>query len=204
MNKRDIIYAIISGLAVAWIGMDFFPQYGLLFFIVLPVLSVLGLLLCLPAGRQATGRWQKPIFIGQVGKFGLVGAFADVVDIKVFQILFLFAPLPLFLKGISFFIATAIKYLANKHWTFLTQGISVQDGPAFAKGSGVAKEMVQFFTVAIIGLLINVVAFYCATQIIGPQFGISVELWTELGIIFSALVVAIWNFLGYKFIVFKK
>jgi hypothetical protein len=38
----------------------------------------------------------------------------------------------------------------------------------------------------------------------GPQFSIQTKIWEELSIILAALVAAIWNFLGYKFIVFKK
>ncbi|MCX6723204.1 MAG: GtrA family protein, partial [Candidatus Staskawiczbacteria bacterium] len=68
----------------------------------------------------------------------------------------------------------------------------------------IIKEIFMFIFVVVVGLLIYVAAFYCATQIIHPQFGISTKIWTELSIIFAALVVAIWNFLGYKFLVFKK
>jgi putative flippase GtrA len=182
MKRNDIIFAIICGLSVAWVGNDFLPKYGWLFFIILPILSVCGLLLCDIIGK-------KLLFVHQAGKFALAGAFADVVDIKVYQFLFLLLPFPLFLKAFSFFIATIIKYLTNKHWSF-------------EKHEG--GEVVQFFVVAIVGLLINVVSFYCATEIIHPQFGISAVLWTESSIIFAALVAAAWNFLGYKFIVFKK
>lgn len=186
MKKQDIIFAIICGLAVAWIGIDFLPKYGWVFFIALPILSVIGLLLCDILGR-------KFLFVRQAGKFALAGAFADVIDIKVYQFLFLLLPFPLFLKAFSFFIATVIKFWTNKHWSFEKH-----------EKDGIKKEAVQFFVVAIVGLLINVASFYCATEIIHPQFGISVVLWTEISIIFAALVVAIWNFLGYKFIVFKK
>ena len=65
-------------------------------------------------------------------------------------------------------------------------------------------EIAKFFIVAVVGLLINVASFYCATEIIGPQFKIPVNIWTELSIIFAALITALWNFCGYKFIVFKK
>jgi putative flippase GtrA len=191
MKREDIIYAIICGLAVAWIVADFVPMkygtpYRMIGFAVLPILSVVGLLLCDIIGR-------KYLFVHQAGKFALAGAFADVIDIKVFQFLFLILPFSLAIKAFSFLVATLIKYLTNKHWTFAKHEKASQ-----------SREVVQFFTVAIIGLFINVVSFYCATQIIGPQFKIPAELWTELSIIFSALVVATWNFLGYKFIVFKK
>ena len=186
MKKQDINFAIICGLSVAWIALDFLGTYGWSFFIILPILSVVGLWIAELLGK-------KFVFIHQAGKFALAGVFADVVDIKVFQFLILYAPFSLFFKGVSFLIAIAVKYWANKHWAFEKPG-----------NDGIHKEIAKFLMVAVIGLLINVAAFYCATKIIHPQFGISASLWTEIGIIFAALVVAIWNFLGYKFIVFKK
>lgn len=186
MKINDIIFAIICGLAVAWIGMDFLPKYGWIFFIILPILSVAGLLLCDIIGK-------KYLFVHQAGKFILVGSFADVIDIKVYQLLIIFAPFSLIIKAISFFAATLIKYWTNKHWAF--------EKP---EKDGIKKEIIQFFAVAVIGLFINLSSFYCATEIIGAQFGISIGIWTELSIIFAALAAAVWNFCGYKFIVFKK
>jgi len=183
MKKQDIIFAAICGLAVAWAAGDFFKKYALLFFIILPVLSILGLLLCDILGR-------KFLFIHQAGKFVLSGAFADVIDIKVFQLLFLFAPFSLFFKGVSFLIATAIKFLANKHWTFEKPG-----------KDGTSREVAQFFLVTLVGLALDVVSFYYFAKI---KTGISLNLWVELSIIFAALIAAAWNFLGYKFLVFKK
>jgi hypothetical protein len=51
------------------------------------------------------------------------------------------------------------------------------------------------------GLAIDVVSFYYFSKI---KTGISLKLWVELSIIFAALIAAVWNFLGYKFLVFKK
>lgn len=185
MNKRDVIFAVICGLAVAWVVLDFALPFARAFFVILPVLSVAGLLLCDILGK-------KLLFVRQAGRFVLVGVFADVVDIKVFQLLFWLVPFSLFFKIVSFLIAVVIKYAINKYWTFEKTG------------EGASREAVQFFAVTIVGLLLNVASFYCATKIIGPQFALSTTLWTELSIIFAALVAAIWNFLGYKFLVFKK
>jgi putative flippase GtrA len=183
MKKNEIIFAIICGLAVAWIAVDFFAGNGWVFFIILPLLSVLGLLLCDIIGK-------KYLFIHQAGKFVLTGAFADVIDIKAFQILILIAPFSLFFKGISFLIATAIKYWTNKHWAFEKH-----------EKDGTGREAVQFFLVTLVGLAIDVVSFYYFSRI---RTGISAKLWVELSIILAALVAAAWNFLGYKYVVFKK
>jgi len=186
MKKQDIIFAIICGLSASWIATDFFGEYGWIFIIILPILSIVGLWVVELIGK-------KFLFVHQAGKFALAGTFADVIDIKVFQLLFIFIPFSLTIKAFSFLTANFIKYWVNKHWAFEKPG-----------KDGIKKEIVQFFIVAIAGLLINVVSFYCATELIHPQFGISVRIWTELSIILAALVAAVWNFLGYKFIVFKK
>lgn len=183
IKKNDIIFAIICGLSVAWIASDFFRKYALLFFIVLPILSLIGLWLC---GIIA----KKIFFVWQAGKFVLAGAFADVIDIRIFQILFLFIPFPLVSKMVSFILATFVKYYSDKHWTFEKHEKDIKN-----------KEMGKFFLVAIVGSLLNVVSFYYFTKI---KTGISHNLWIELSIILAAISSGVWNFLGYKFLVFKK
>jgi len=179
MNKKDIFFAIICGLAVAWVAADFIGGYEWIVFVILPLLSVIGLWLVDLIGR-------KFLFVHQAGKFALAGALADVIDIKVFQLLFWLVPFSLFFKGVSFLVATGIKYWANKHW-------------AFEKHEG--GQIAQFFLVTLVGLAIDVMAFYFISRI---STGITVKLWVELSIILAALITAVWNFIGYKFLVFKK
>jgi putative flippase GtrA len=183
MNKKDIIFAAICGASVSWIALDLLGAYGWIFFIIFPVLSIMGLWLAELIGK-------KFLFVHQAGKFGLAGAFADVVDIKVFQLLFFFAPFPLLVKAVSFFAGTVVKYWSDKYWTF----------EKYEK-ENMHIEALKFFIVAIVGSLINVASFYFFSKI---ETGLPVKMWTELSIILAALVTAIWNFCGYKFFVFKK
>lgn len=187
MKKTDIVIAAICGASVAWIMLDLLGIYGLAFFIIFPALSILGLWVCEILGR-------KYPFFHQGGKFGLIGAFADVADIKAYQLIFFLLPAnSMAIKTVSFLIATAIKYWFNKTWAFEK-----------TEKNGIKKEALQFFAITLVGLAINVASFYYFTKVMGPQFQMPAEIWTELSIIFSALTAAIWNFLGYKFIVFKK
>ena len=183
MTKNDIIFAIICGLSVAWIGVDFFGDYGLILFLIFPALSVLGLWIVELIGR-------KYLFVHQFGKFGLAGALASVVDIKVFQLLFLFLPFSLACKAISFFIAAIVKYLSDKYWTFQKN-----------EKKNMHIEMLKFFGVVATGSLLNVASFYFFSKI---KVGLPFKTWQEASIIFAILITAIWNFVGYKFIVFKK
>jgi putative flippase GtrA len=183
MNKNDILFSIIAGLMVAWVGIDFLGTKFWFLLVVLPVLAVLGFLLCDIISK-------KMAFVGQAGRFGLIGAFADVIDIKVYQLLFFLLPISLPWKAVSFIVATVIKYFLNKHWAFQKH-----------EGVGQGREVLVFFIFTCVGLLINIASFSYFVKI---TTGIPETMWTELCIIFAALVAAVWNFIGYKFFVFKK
>jgi len=143
-------------------------------------------------GAVAYHFWGKKFkFVDEAGRFFLVGAFADVIDIKVYQLLFFVLPFSTFIKAISFLVATLIKYWWNKGWAFFKEGAESKHTP---------KEILLFFGVTLIGLLLNVASFYFFDKI---ETGLEPKLWTEVSIILAALVAAVWNFLGYKFLVFK-
>lgn len=191
MRKNDIIFAIICGLAVAWIASDFFQKYALIFLFVLPVLSIIGLRIVDLVG-------EKILFVHQAGKYFLVGSFSAVVDIRVFQFstwiaAFFIILSPAIFKTISFSVATVLRYLGNKYWTFEKKG-----------KDGIKKEAIQFFAVTLAGLVLNVGIFLYFTKIMGTQFHMQEKVWTESSIIFAAIGAAVWNFLACKFLVFKK
>ncbi len=71
-----------------------------------------------------------------------------------------------------------------------------------AKKSG--KELLAFVIVSIIGALINSGILAVGTSVIAPQFGLSQELWTNLIKAGATVISLMWNFLGYKLIVFKQ
>jgi putative flippase GtrA len=96
-------------------------------------------------------------------------------------------------KAVSFIVATIAKYWANKFLAF--------EKKEMAK---VGTEFTQFFVVTLIGLGINVAVASFVVNNIGPQFGLTSEMWGNVGGIAAAIVGFGWNFLGYKFIVFKK
>ena len=199
MKVIDIIFALICGRIAAWLAHDFLKGYGIeigsykwLLYFALPIFSLACLWLAYLIGK-------KLLFVFQAAKYVLVGIFVTIVDLKLFEflvwifLLFLTAINPIISKGISFLISTYIKYWGNKHWTF--------EKP---EKEGIRQEIFQFVIVTIIGLGIDVGSFFYFTKIMGPQLGATEDVWTKLSVIFAALVAAIWNFLGYKFMVFKK
>lgn len=207
MKVIDIIFALICGRVMAWLAYDFFKGYGVdigvwrwLMPVLLPIISLICLQLAYVIGK-------KILFVFQVAKFVLVGALATVLDLEFFKLSVWFfslfsstvvmASLSMNIlvtsKVISFFLATCAKFWGNKYW-------------AFEKSSkeNWSKEIAKFFAVNLVGLIADVGFFLYFSKILGPQFGTPPEVWIKLSVILAAICAAAWNFLGYKFIVFKK
>jgi putative flippase GtrA len=96
-------------------------------------------------------------------------------------------------KALSFIVANVNSYFWNKHWTFVGEG-----------SKKAPQEFGIFFAVSIGGLLINVLSASFIVNIIGPQFGLSSEIWANVGGICASFIGMAWNFVGYKIVVFRK
>lgn len=199
MKVIDIIFALICGGVVAWIAVDFLKGYEVdvgiyRWFLpwILPIVSLICLWLAYLIGK-------KLLFVFQAAKFFLVGVLATIIDLKFFEFLiwvffsFFSVNAVMTSKAISFLVATFAKYWGNKYWAFEKNG-----------KENLGKEIIKFFTVAFIGLIADVGFFFYFTKILGPQLGAPLEVWVKLSVILAAIAAAAWNFLGYKFIVFKK
>lgn len=131
----------------------------------------------------------------QLAKFIVVGVLNTLVDLGVLNLLILITdvalgPLYVVFKSISFVAAVSNSYVWNKYWTFGSK-------------NGETKEIVQFFAVSVIGFLINV-GFASAIANFVSIVGVSDKLMANFGALAGTAVGLIWNFLGYKFVVFKK
>jgi len=135
----------------------------------------------------------------QFAKFSAVGAFNAFLDWGILNLLIAITGLASGFaysgfKGTSFIIASISSYLWNKHWTFGAKNDSGTD----------KKEVGKFFGVTIIGFFLNIVLASVIVNVIGPQGGLSPERWANVGALAATLISLIWNFVGYKFWVFKK
>lgn len=140
-------------------------------------------------------RWVPVIM--QIAKFAAVGSLNALLDLGVLNVLILFTGVAAgyqysLFKGISFVIANINSYFWNKHWTFNSQN------------AGNVKEFVEFFAVSVIGLGINIGIASFVVNIIATPAGVSPELWANIGAISATVVSLVWNFIGYKLVVFKK
>jgi putative flippase GtrA len=135
--------------------------------------------------------------VKQFGFFILIGFINTLIDLFILNILMLVTHRTsgayyIFFKAVSFAVAVVNSYFMNRHWTFRM------------KKKGRKTEFFEFFTVSLIGLLINVVtASLLVNHILSTTFFASL-VWGNIGAITGTAVGLIWNFVGYKYIVFKK
>ncbi len=196
MKVIDVIFSLIAGRFIGFLISDFLKEWGIgvglyyniFLWLVIPFFALFCLWVAYLIGT-------KFLFIFQAAKYILVGAVATIVDLQLFELLIWgFASVNvLIFKIVSFLLATFLKYWGNKYWAFSKH-----------EKEHSAKEIVQFFVITLGGLVINVIAFYYFTKVLGPQFHMPESAWLKLSVILAGVSAALWNFLGYKFLVFKK
>jgi putative flippase GtrA len=197
MKKSDIVLALIIGEITAWYfkyllkDLEAVSSFLWTLPIVFPILTVICLWIAYLIGR-------KLLFVFQLAKFMLIGVLATIIDLGILGFLIWVTGITgglaySIFKGISFLVATVSKYWGDKVWAFEKK-----------ETTGVGKEFIKFFLVTLGGLLINVGTASLVVNVIGSQFGFSAELWANIGGIIAAFATVLWNFVGYKFLVFKK
>ncbi len=141
---------------------------------------------------------EKNRFFLQFGKFVIVGFINTAIDFAILNLLMYLAniykgPEIIIFNAISFTAAVINSYLMNKYWTFGDKS-----------REGAAKQFVEFLVVSTGGIILNTAIIYGLTTLIQPMFGLSVKLWANFAKAAATAVVLGWNFIGYKFFVFKK
>lgn len=96
-------------------------------------------------------------------------------------------------KALSFLVAVTNSYFCNKYWVFRQSGLAKP------------KEPVLFFVVSVVGLILNVAVSYLIFSVITKTTeGISPAFVANIGALAGTAAVFLWNFIGYKFIVFTN
>lgn len=143
--------------------------------------------------------------IKQFIKFALIGVLNTLVDLVVLNIETLITGIkdgPGFAvqKGVSFLVAVTGSYFFNKYWAF-------QDTSKKQQG----KKFSQFLAISVIGMLINVTTATITATYIKPVVNewlqlafLTDQIWVNIAALTGTAVGLIWNFIGYKLIVFKK
>lgn len=198
--KRDTLAGLIIGILVGLFliptikNLEFFdaiPSPYIVLLIALPLASAAGVWVARIIGRHMLWVWQ-------VAKFGLVGVLNTAIDFGVLNIL-IFATgftrgLPLAaLNVVSFTTALVNSYWWNKRWVF--------------EGRGGGKETTQFLEFIIISVLAALISSGIIgglTTYIPPSLGLSAAQWANAAKAVAVVFSFVWNFLGYKFIVFRR
>ncbi len=202
MKRRDLFAITIIGAAVGLLsqpilvtmadslGINLTLLVRLGVFVAFTVLAPLALFILSFAGKFV------PVLY-QFGKFAAVGVLNTFVDVGVLNLEILAFGTPeawpyRIMKGVSFLAATTNSFLWNKFWTFDSRG------PANS------RETIKFYAVAVGGFLINVgIASYVFSGIARPE-SITPNLWANIGAMAGVASAFIWDFLGYKYLVFRK
>ena len=207
MNKKDIFIGLVVGFVI---GLLLIPTLGnisalqkiqallggsksllyVILLVALPIGAALGITVAGFIGRGAPVIWQ-------IAKFGLVGVLNTALTFGVLNILIWTTGIDkgngfAALNVIAFIIAVTNSYFWNKHWVF-TGGRHQQ-----------AEQFVEFIIISVIAAGVVAGIGKVMTEYVSPIGGLDSVQWanvvTAIGVVFSM----VWNFLGYKFIVFKK
>lgn len=212
-TKKDYLLGLLAGFVtgvfllpvLANISVDF-PFKIISLFTGIPLAMILGLFV---AGFLS--RWVKIFY--QFSKFIVTGFMNAAVDFGILNVFLLLTGvtggfLYSIFKGISFIAANINSYVWNKFWTFKGKNAYTPSAQGSTEGQvtiqKTSKEYVQFLIVSLIGLGLNVGAASFVVSIIGAQFGLSASLWANVGAVCGSAAGLLWNFIGYKLIVFRR
>lgn len=136
-------------------------------------------------------------FLRQFAKFAAVGSLNFILYLSVLNFLIAWYGQTggihfVIFTSIAFLVVATNSYLWNKFWTFQS------DTPVGL------REYVKFAAFTLIGFLINVSVATLINNFIGPSYGINAKIWANISALIAVLTAFIWNFLGYKHIIFKK
>jgi len=200
MKKIDVILALIIGEGIAglflWLLKNS-PNLKLSFLywllpIFLPIFSLFCLWLAYLIGR-------KYLFVYQLAKFLLIGGVFAIFDLIILNLLLEYFGIKKeetikydIFVATSFVIATSVKYIADKYWAFEK-----------TEKTEMGSEFGKFFVITLISGGIQI---FSASKVFSAfsSFSGSEIVAANMGKIAGIIVASAWNFVCYKFIVFKK
>ena len=215
-SKRDYIFGIAAGFLIGLLLMPVLQTANPVLYeslklklILIPIFTVL-----VPIGLViASWIGQRFSIIWQLAKFIVIGVLNTLVDLGALAFMFSLAyltgaaiassdilltfviPITFFIlyKSLSFIVANINSYFWNKYWTFGTEN-----------DKKTSTEFTQFFLVSLIGFIINVSASSFIFSFFHKIGGLTADQWGLIGAAIGSISGLAWNFIGYKFIVFKK
>lgn len=197
-TKKDLKISIVIGIVAGVLMLPTLRNLGVALNLRVAATAVVGLTIFTPLGYLVAywlSRW-RPVFL-QFVKFGIVGGLNAMIDLGVLNLLIYFSGIAAgfwysVFKSASFLTAVTNSYFWNKYWTFRSE-------------SGVGGvEFSKFLLVNLFTFALNVGAASVLVNVVGAPAGFSLELWANIGAVSAVFISMFINFLGMKFIVFKK
>ncbi|MEK7598490.1 MAG: GtrA family protein [Patescibacteria group bacterium] len=210
VTKKDYGLSVLAGFLIGLLLLPVLKAAKPALYAQFALVSIPFFLIATPFGLVIAHYISKKVaIVWQLAKFVIIGVMNTLVDLGILTLLiFIFRALfqiesslvvlagistYSFYKGASFILANINSYYWNKYWTF-SQNSEKEAG----------TEFLQFFTVSLIGFLINVFIASYVFKAVSPFAGLNSDQWALIGAAAGSLLGLVWNFVGYKFIVFKK
>ena len=196
MTKNDYAISGLIGFFAGMFAVPVFYNIGIRDPFVLLALPW-AIAVCALIGIAVTGFLGKRIpFFLQFGKFVVVGVLNTAIDFGVLNVMSLITGVTsgVIIGGVNVpgvAIALVNAYLWNKLWVF-----SARDG------NGIFYDFPKFLVVSGIGVIVNSGIVILATSY--PVTFVNPGAWLNIAKILATVFSLVWNFLGYKFIVFAK
>ena len=200
-TRKDTFLTLFAGALVAMLllfvannvaALSVLFQYKIQFLIGLPLLFFGGFFIA-----AWLSSFPKFSTLRQIVKFAIVGVVNTSVDFGVLNFLVTLTGIDkglslTILNGVSFIAAVTNSFFWNRLWVFEQE-----------KNSFNVNQFAQFFLISIGAVLINSIIIYSLTTFVHIS-ALDDRSWLNIAKIFATLLSMVWNFLGYKFFVFKQ
>lgn len=214
-TRRDYFFGALSGLLIGLLILPILKTAKPdLYEHIWPVVAS-AFVIIVPIGIIVADQLSRHLrFIWQLAKFAVIGVMNALVDIGILAVIiavsagtfhtgasstfFTVASVSFafysFFKAVSFFFANVNSYFWNKYWTFSATNASEKSHSQFG----------QFLLVSIVGFFVNNIIATSVFSGVHPLFGSNSAQWGLISAGAGSVLGLGWNFIGYKFIVFKK
>lgn len=198
LTPRDIIFGAINGAFIGILTPFIFSNLGaslpvpiILFIPFLATISALGIAIGYALSKI------RPFFY-QLAKFGLIGVANTVIDLGIYNLFIYLSDVSsgyiiAVFKSFSVLAAIINSYIWNKFWSFEKKDVHQ-----------LGEEFTHFLMISLGGLLLNVGITAFIVNVIGAPAGVADKTWANIGGLTASALVLTWNFVGFKFFVFKK
>lgn len=198
LTFRDLLFGAINGAFIGLLAPFIYNNLGgklhihpLLFALIMALGAAFGITVGYILSRI------RPFFF-QLAKFGLIGVTNSVIDLGIYNLFIYLSDISsghliVVFKSFSVLAAIINSYVWNKFWSFEKK-----------EAQNLGKEFTQFLIVSFVGLLLNVGITTFVVNVIGSPAGFTEKAWANVGALTASVLVLTWNFVGYKYFVFKK